>query len=86
MTAFDASSEKTLGTHTDHEEHTVLGLVVHIAFQEVISDDCEMVVRVGGFKPWDTHVSDLLRGCFMEIRIESGVFHVMWAMEWRIIQ
>ena len=66
MNAFDASSEKSLGIHTDHEEHTVIGLVVHITFQEVISDDCGMVVRVGGFKPWDTHVSDLLGGCFME--------------------
>ena len=28
MNAFDASSEKSLGTPSDHEEHTVPGLTV----------------------------------------------------------
>ena len=82
MNAFDASSEKSLGTPSDHEEHAVFHMAVHIALQEVNSDDREMVVKVGGFKPWDAHVSDLLSGCFIVIRIESGLFHGMWGMEW----
>ena len=65
---------------------TVPGLAVHTAFHNLNSDDCEMVVKVGGFKPWDAHVSDLFDGCFMVIRIEGGVFHVVWNMEWSSIQ
>ena len=86
MNAFDAISEKSLGTPTDTKSIlSSLRLSIPL-FQEVNSDDCEMVVKVGGFKPWDTHVRDLLRGCFMVIRVESGMFHVMWGMEWSSTQ
>ena len=46
MTAFDASSEKPLGTPNDHEEHAipaVLGLA--IIHKEYLNGECEEAVR-----------------------------------------
>ena len=66
MNAFDASSEKSLGTPSDHEEHAVpavLGLAVYKSMNwEVSNEECERVVIVRGVEPWDIHISELLSG------------------------
>ena len=35
---------------------------VAIIHEEGSNGECEMVVRVTGFEPWDVHVRDLLNG------------------------
>ena len=49
LAVFDTSSEKSLGTPSGHEEHTVLGLVV--IREEGSNVECKVAVRVVGRVP-----------------------------------
>ncbi|OAO15333.1 AIR synthase-related protein [Blastocystis sp. ATCC 50177/Nand II] len=53
MNAFDASSEKSLGTPSGHEEHAVPAVLGLAVCREVDSNgECKVVVRVVDFVPW----------------------------------
>ena len=47
---------------------------VAIIREEGSNGECEVVVRVAGFEPWDVHVRDLLSG---RITLEGFLFRVL---------
>ena len=47
---------------------------VAIIREEGSNGECEMVVRVAGFEPWDVHVRDLLSG---RITLEGFLLKVL---------
>ena len=49
---------------------------VAIIHEEGSNGECEMVVRVTGFEPWDVHVRDLLSGRIMLHGMEGSTLDV----------